>query len=54
MLAARQSDKAEEQARYVVELDPNNADGYVLLGNALTCPEARSRTPSTPLPRRSP
>ncbi len=27
--------KAEEQARYIVEHDPNNADGYVLLGNAL-------------------
>ncbi|MGC2110011.1 MAG: tetratricopeptide repeat protein, partial [Candidatus Korobacteraceae bacterium] len=26
---------AEEQARYVTEHDPNNAEGYVLLGNVL-------------------
>jgi tetratricopeptide (TPR) repeat protein len=34
-LAARQPDKAEDQARHVVELDPNNADAFALLGNAL-------------------
>ena len=27
--------KAEEQARYVIEHDPNNPEGYVLLGNVL-------------------
>ncbi len=26
---------AEEQARYVADHDPNNSEGYVLLGNVL-------------------
>ena len=35
MLLARKYTEAEEQARYVAEHDPNNAEGFLLLGNTL-------------------